>query len=475
MSLIFTDGQIKDISKEYLLIPDDIAKAQATLAKQDALKAQYLQNDQSNKVFTDNLINIMTQYHEELKNLNGETRTTYQESITVEAAQFLEGNQHFPTTTPVWKNYQPKVAASNNGGPITNTVPNESSKIGDFAPALADLLNGFSDGAVSEVLTSAYAGGSFDVANPTALAVGNRVIISQAGVSAYGIVASITPGGMMADDTVTITEIVPPAGALGIGATAANSHPGFTNNQRSGIDPILEPEYYNYLTGIIDAAVASIEGFLAAQLAALNLNDVPGSEAAEITAAKNAIIAFQGVIDTWQAASFRFSDANLAPLQAAFAARPAAITARAGEITTALGNVAQNPDGSFSGAGHYQSHFSFTNIRINRIEGSLVKYYGADQARRAMEQKIATLESKGEEYDEIFVITRLTADTDGTNIIKVTSAAGLSNGDSIKIMDDVQPVIVRSIVNIVGLDVQVDSPVPVGYLESKIARVVKQL
>lgn len=473
MSLVFTDTQIKDISKEYLLIPDDIAKAQVTLAKQDALKAQYLVNDNSNKVFTDNLINIMTQYHEELKNLNGETRTTYQESITVEAAQFLEGNQHFPTTTPVWKNYQPKVAASNNGGPITATVPNESSKIGDFAPALADLLNGFSDGAVSEVLTAPYAGGTFDVANPSALVVGNRVIVSQAGVSAYGIVASITPG--MTDDTVAITEIVPPAGALGIGATAANSHPGFTNNQRSGIDPILEPEYYNYLTGIIDAAVAGIEGFLAAQLVALNLNDVPGSEAAEITAAKNAIIAFQGVIDTWQAASFRFSDANLAPLQAAFTARPGDITARAGEITTALGNVAQNPDGSFSGTGHYQSLFSFVNIRINRIEGSLVKYYGADQARRAMEQKIATLESKGEEYDEIFVITRLTADTDGTNIIKVTSAAGLSNGDSIKIMDDVQPVIVRSIVNILGLDVQVNSPVPVGYLESKIARVVKQL
>lgn len=473
MSLIFTDAQIKDISKEYLLIPSDIAKAQATLDKQDILKAQYLQNDENNKVFTDNLINIMAQYHEELKQMDGETRTTYQEAILVMAAQFLEGNEHFPTTTPVWINYQPKLAASNNGSPITSTTPNEDTALDDLQPAIDDLINGFTDGAVTEILTSAYAAGVFDVANPTALVIGNRVVISQAGVSAYGVVTAITPG--MTDDTIAINELAAPAGALGIGASVSNFHNGFTNNQRSGIDPILEPEYYNYLTAFIDAAVTAIETFLNAELAALNLNDATGLEAAEIASAIADINSFKGVIDTWQAAAFRFSDAELAPLTAAATARDAQITARAIEIIDRLGSVMQAGDGSFSGDGHYEALFSFINIRINRIEGSLVKFYGADQARRAMEQKIFTLEDKAEEYEEIFVITALTADTDGTNIIKVTSAVGLAISDTIKIMDDVQPVISRTIVDIDGLDIEVDSPVPVGYLISKIARVVKQL
>lgn len=476
MGLTFTDQQIKDLSKEHLGIPTEIAKANANIVAVDVLKVELQKKDDANKVFSDNFINILTQYHAELKNLTGPTRTNYTESMIVSAAKLEDGNIHFPTA-PVWAKFQPKVADVNNGNPITDTFPDEQFAVSEVPPPIVPLKTGYADGAVDSTLATAYLAGTFETDDP-GFAIGQRVIVDDAGVSAYGIVTAIdVPPPTLGAQTVTLNVLAPPSGALGIGARVRNFHPGFTNNQRTGIDPILEPEYYAYLTAQLDSKVAAVEPFLVAELAALNANDAIAPEAAEIAAAKVNAQFLQAAIDTWQAiaAMIRYGDASLAPLESAIAARPAQITARVGEITAAFGSVSQAPDGSFSGTKNYFSLFKFIDIRVNKIEGSLTKFYGTDLVKQALLAKVATLTSKQSEYDAQFIPHKFTADGDGTDIIKLDSVTGYVVSDSIKIMDDDQPVLTATILAINVLDVQVSVVVPNTYLVSKLARTVKQL
>ena len=476
MALTFTDQQIKDLSKEHLGIPAEIVKQNANVAATEVLRVDLQKKDDANKVFSDNFINIIKQYHKELKNLTGPTRTDYADSMIVSAAKLEDGNIHFPTA-PVWTKFQPKLADVNNGSPISDTSPDEEIAVGEVPPPIAVLKTGYADGAINTTLATAYVAGTFET-TVGGFVVGQRVIVDQANISAYGTVTAIdTPPPTMGAQTVTLNVLAPPSGALGIGARVRNFHPGFTNLQRTGVNPIAEPEYYAYLTAQLDTKVAAVEPYLVNELAALNANDAIAPEATEIATAKTNVQSLQTTIDTWQAvaAMIRYGDASLAPLEAAIAARPAQITSRVGEITTALGSVSQNPDGSFSGTKNYLNLFNFINIRVNKIEGSLTKFYGVDLIKAALLAKIATLTDKQTQYDAQFIPHKFTADSDGTDTIKLDSVTGYSVSDSIKIMDDDQPVLTATILAINVLNVQLSAVIPTGYLVSKLARTVKQL
>ncbi|NBW99550.1 hypothetical protein EBR03_08265, partial [bacterium] len=149
MALTFTNDQIKELTQKILDAPTTLASLQADKANLIAQKDQYLATDNTNAVYTNNWLNIINQYHAELKNLNGVTRTDYDPANIQSSGQLADGNIHFPMTMPVWVNFQPKKHASNDGNPIGTYANNENDAIPVATDAISLMKNGFSSGSAT--------------------------------------------------------------------------------------------------------------------------------------------------------------------------------------------------------------------------------------------------------------------------------------------------------------------------------------
>jgi hypothetical protein len=116
MSLVFTNDQVKSITKEMLDLPlvIDNPSAGTGLIQQKAniqvTKDALLTTDTQNKVFSDHWISIAQAYHNELERLNKDLRTTYADSDLV-----LGGQSKAPHYTGSWPNLVPILIPSNKG------------------------------------------------------------------------------------------------------------------------------------------------------------------------------------------------------------------------------------------------------------------------------------------------------------------------------------------------------------------------
>ncbi len=475
MALNFTDQQIKDISKESLTIPISIAALQQTLIDLQILIDGLAAQDDANKVFSDNFINIITQYHIELENLDGTTKTNYSEAILDAGARLADGNEHFPVTPNTWVNFPPKVADSNNGDPTAVNTDNGTTKVA-AVEALIDLLkNGFNDGALTDDLATAYVAGVFEV-TIGGFSVGNRVLIIASGVVVFGTVGSVAVGGVGAQEITLATPIPIVFGTPSVADQITNFHGGFNNTERTNETPSVsdEQDYFDQLTAAIESGTDDWEVFLGNEKTALQANDATGSEATEITAAIALIDSVLAIIATWEGEATKYSDTALGPFETKLGARGAEIIARIVEITAARGIVTQIAAGDFSGSGNYLLLFNWVNIRINKVEGTLSRFYNSNLAKTAIESSIVTKEDKQDEYDLLFLVKTLSADVDGSEFIEMNDVTGLSNTDAIKLMDDDEPVVDRIIVDIQGTTLELNLAVA-DYTTSKLARVVKQL
>lgn len=475
MALTFTDQQIKDISKESLTIPISIAALQQTLIDLQILIDDLAAQDGANKVFSDNFINIITQYHTELENLDGTTKTSYSEAILDAGARLTQGNEHFPVTPTAWVNFQPKLADSNNGDPTSAAPDHEELKVADVQAAVALLKNGFTDGALTDDLATAYVAGVFEVTTG-GFSANQRVLIIASGVAVFGEIDSVAAGGTGAQEITLKTPITIEVGTPSVADQITNFHGGFNNTERTNETPSVgdEQDYFDALTAAIESGTDDWEVFLGNEKTALQANDATGSEATEITAAIALIDSVLAIIATWEGEATKYSDTALGPFETKLGARGAEITARVVEITTARGIATQVAAGDFSGSGNYLLLFNWVNIRINKVEGTLSRFYNSGLAKKAIESSIATKEDKRDEYDLLFLVKTLSEDVDGSEFIQMNDVTGLSNSDAIKLMDDDEPVVDRTIVDIQGTTLELNLAVA-DYTTSKLARVVKQL
>jgi hypothetical protein len=477
MALTFTDPQIVELTQAMVDYPVNLASANSDLANANANQAKILSKDQSNTVFTNNWINIIAQYHAELKYLNGILRTDYNPADIDPAGRLTDPNIHF-ITSPIWVNFQPGVAASNLGNPTSAWTQTENAAITTANTNITLLKAGFTDGAANTTTTAAFIVDTVAVTSAAGFSIGNRVIFISGSNYLYGTITNI------AGLNVTVTIISANASYAGIasGATMKNFDDGWTLAEReSGVGSSAgDSAFMAAIKTIIDTNVGDWETRLNAELAALNLNDATGAEATQITAAKGLVNGHKTTIDTWQAfpstgvGTSRFGT-NLPALETALGARPAQITARIPEITGALGTLSQAGDGSFSGAGQYFNLFDNLNTRLNKAGGTLRTYYDSGLAVTLFSQMITNLTNQYNRDSAIWLVQVFSADATGTNTVTLTSVTGLAVSDTVKVCSKTQPVIDATITGISGLDVTLSVTIPSTYKSGESARIVKEL
>lgn len=480
MPIVFTDAQLRTITGEILFLPEQVAKFAVDKTSAVSAKADALSKDQANEAFSNNFRDIISAYHDELKNKNGSSRTLYDVANIALAAKKDPTNLHYPVPSSTWVNIKPKVDTSNTGNPIGSFTPFEQAKLAPVTAQIALLKTGFTDGATDSTTGTAYSLGVDLGVNGTFLA-GQRIVVDHLNKSLLATVVLVKPptGAWTADLQLTI--LAAPSGALPIGSRVRNFHAGFSNAEREGTATPYAPEVLAYWEGILNTLVQNWGDTIGPQQVAVGLLNVSGAEEtqrlAEVTSLGNAKTA----IDTWQIAPLtgagvgKYGNTALLPVETNITSRTAAIPTRVTQITTNLGAISQAPNGDYTGSGHYMKLFEWIDIRAGMAGGTLFLYYGADQAINFIDQKIAKANSKKAEYEAQFLVKKFTADSDGTAFIQVVGTTGLSISNAVKIVDDSGLALISTtILSISGLTVELATVVN-GFTVENRARLSKQL
>lgn len=480
MGLVFDDAQLRSISGEVLAIPVLIVSLNQQLTQAQNGKTEVQKKDNGNKAFSDFFRNTINSYHAELKHLNGTQKTDYLDATLDNSAKQAAGNLHYPTS-PIWTVMDPKLLPENNGNPTSAFTPHEVAQVALVTAKIAQLKTGFTDGSTDDTLTVAYVNGVDVEVDTGPFVAGQRIVIDDAGVSLLATIVAVKPPSTTGFADLELNVIVPPLGALGLGARIRNFHPGFTNNEREGTTVPYAPEVMAYFKTEVDTPVTTWETTLAGQETALNTLDAGGAENTSRDAEKADIDNAQSIIDAWQAAPAtgagvgRYGNTGILPLENEVTARTTVSGTRVTEITTALGSVAQNPDGTFTGSGHYHSLFKWIVIRISKAGGTLFSFYNFDLVFAFINKQITMANNKQAEYNGKLSVKKFTDDADGTAFIKLIDTTGLVISDSVKIVDDsATPVLSATIVGISGLIVELSVPVSTFTVDGR-ARLVKLL
>lgn len=482
MPLTFSDEQIREITGQVLETPALIERALQQKADVVKKKQDYKDLDDAQNVYTVYYSNIIKRYHAELKYLSGTQRTDPDDSLIDPSGQLAAGNAYCPRGEPAWKPFQPKVTDMINGNPTTPFAGYETTVISAISPPLTLMKTGFTSGTADTTTTAAFVVDEVEVTDDTGFAENDTVLFISGSAFLLGTVTEITAMAPPAAKF-KVTILRASGGYAGIltGATVKNFHPGFTLSQRELETGILPGEvtYLQNLKTDIDAKVAAWEALLVSQIADLTANDAPAPEAAEITAAKNAATATKVIIDTWQgypsigSGTSRFGT-NLPALEAEMTARPGGAAARISQITTRLGSVAQSPDGSFSGTGHYYSYFNNLNMRLNLIEGTLRNHYQMGMGGEVFDQKIKVLEDILARDTATFSIAAFTVDGNNSSTIAVNQTTNFGLGDTVKVMSNTVRTLTGTILAIDNLRVTLSFDIPASYTVADKARLVKQ-
>lgn len=472
---MFNDAQLLSASGAILLAPQVIAsltqqRADAVVGKQKALDA-----DSTNKIFYDNEKNIIKAYHDEIVAKNGVQYVQYDDAVLDNAGRLSPGNLHFPA--PGWTKMIPKLIDSVNSLPSSSVSSHEVTQVVKVIDAINFLLSGFSDGTQTSSLSNAYTGGTLDT--DVAFTVGHRIVATDGSNVLYAkiLTSTLFTPTLPATPYYKHTLEVYVAGNISVTGTVAEYSDGWTDLERKQL--VLVPDLAFMLSAelALDTAVQDWENLLNTQLSALNTNGAVGVEASEIIAEKNLITNIINEINIWQAlpvsgSTTRFSDAELNDLMNLANSRNSQITMRISQITTALGTVSQDAEGVYSGTGHHASLFKWIDLRVNLAYGSLRNYYNFDLIISFIDTKIAGENAKKSEYEVYLNVKKITALN--SDIVTVENVAGLSVTDTVKIIDEVSPSLICTILDIDGLNVRLSNDVS-AYTLDKQVRLIKEL
>jgi hypothetical protein len=502
MALVFNDTQIKNISKDALDLPliinDPINGTGLVQKKAQAIsdKASILATDNQNKVFSDNWIATLEAYHNELKELNLSLRTNYLDSYLVDGGKLL--TPHYTTT---WPNIAPILLASNNGNPVGSYGgPKEQDKIDDVEYYKDLLLNGFSYGSTDSTLFSAYTTGSGQIElNSGTLSVNDWIIIDDSGDSTLFTVTGITGYCTGEASPPQLTEpactgdggtwhvvynISPLSGDTNnfpINARVRNFHAGFSNNDRGRVTTNYAFDVQVYFETNLSNEVTDYKNFLNSHKAFLDANgDTVSSRKALNDAEKTSLqTAINDFID-WDdepvsSATGKYTDTKLPLVTNNLTARTAKIPTRITEITNNLGSISQAGNGDVTGTGAYLSLWEFILIRIGRAGGTLIQYNNSDIIVNMYDSKIAVANSTLNSYLDTFAIATISLDTViGQITFTVNSVVDFSIGQQVKVMDNSSVVYTRTISNIVGNNITLNSGIPAALTVGNQARIVRQ-
>jgi len=500
MALIFTDNQIKSLTKDTLDLPliiDNPSEGTGLIQQQAAIqvaKDEIYIVDQQNKVFSNHWIDVISKYHTELERLNKTVKSLYSEVILDDGARGLP--DHY---TPTWPNLVPIVVDQNNGSPTSvSGVQSETERIATLESSIDKLINGFTGtGSVDDVLDDPYTIGDGFLSTSATLTSGDLVIVDSGGSSMLVLIGAAggfctptaTPdteaqctieGGAWTSTTSII--ILSTDKNFGAGARIRNFHSGFTNSERGHQGaPNYAFDVMVYFEGEITTNTTGWKINLNDQKTSLENNDdiAPRNasnilELAELNVVIPDITIWEGIVIVDP--NGKFTDASLVLyISDNVVTRNFTVPLRIGEININLGSVVQAGDGSVVESGVYGDLWKFVLIRISKSGGSLTGYYGMDLGIIHFDTKIANANSQLEQYENTFAITLIIEDTIvGQISFEVESVVDFSIGQTVKVMDNESVVYTRIINNILGSDIILDSGIPSILTTGNQARIVRQ-
>lgn len=518
MTILFTQQQRKDATLKQVSIPAENANLAVAQASTTADKELAEGQDSVKKEYFDESIRIADAYQQERQHLNGLKFSNILESHIDDAAQEKPTSELLPKDGSYLEKF-PKVIVEFNGKPVT---PNESiieeTPIDDMLLWIDHLKNGYSDGAATTTTLEAYDPVGTDVDDITGFSVGNRTLVYDSSGCVWATLLSATAGDPLAgfctgettppqltqaacegdggtwtptptEDALAFNqpEIVE-SGTPGIGATVQNFHNGFNNTERQNAGSGDLQPYFNYIAGLITTHVNTWKTKLTAQKTQLEANEEKrATEASQVQAALADVNNAIAIIDAWLAKpnsgiGNKWEDNGLDPLINEGNARLTFIPDRITEITDALGQVdVVDPLGSSSGI--YGEIYKISDMRCNLAIGTLTKVYRFDAGLDTLQDFVDNNNNTKAMYDSDFRSQAFAKNADGSLFILVTDSAGFANSDSVFIISQDQPELVRTIVNIttvmIGVDtfkqIELNAIVSAAYTVAKVARIVKEL
>lgn len=174
--------------------------------------------------------------------------------------------------------------------------------------------------------------------------------------------------------------------------------------------------------------------------------------------------------------STKLQASDLLTFKNALIARQTFITTRQTQLNGYLGTMVQDlSTGDVSGSGLYFERWSFIQLRLNLLGGSLTGLKGFDRAQTAQDDQIANINNSKATYELILKCSALSAPATGTNYVSLKSSSGFSVGDTVYVMADDQQELMRTIQSIDGNRLLLGQPVPANYRDTQFARVYKDL
>jgi hypothetical protein len=249
------------------------------------------------------------------------------------------------------------------------------------------------------------------------------------------------------------------------------------------------------------ANVNSLKSILLAEASAIYTADPDPTRQAEATAALNDINnIIIPAIDTWLAladyntahgqttcAGFnaynpvslgptKLQAADIAALTTALGTRSTFNTTRQSQLGGYLGTMTQNlSTGDVTGSGFYFQRWSFLQLRLNMLGGSLLALKGFERALTAQDEQIANVNAGKAAYELVLQCTGFAAPGNGTKYLHVKSSAGFSVGDNVFVTADDQEELIRTIDLIEGNRIRLGQPVPSNYRDQAFGRIYKDL
>ena len=180
------------------------------------------------------------------------------------------------------------------------------------------------------------------------------------------------------------------------------------------------------------------------------------TEIAENTAeiAKSDILA--AAIAAWLgiAGNNKYSNANLIAIRDASLVKSTSNPTRLAQISTAIGSLAQDAAGIYTGNGYYKVMFTWIDTRI----ATLTAYYGKDVGIRYLDSSIATMNSFLGEIAKDYYSKTLIHDASTTaKEIDVRDGTGFAVSDAVSICDNKSAIISKTITAISADKTELDA------------------
>lgn len=510
MPLTFTAAERLAITRRQVRIALENDGFNTSINAFNDQQAQLLQVDNSNKNFYDFYDKICRSYELEAQHMTGQIPDTYTNADIAQAAMTPSVPPFFPMTPSAYTKNIPLIS---DGPLVNNKVKGFFHPIGidtiyenkvlsdiNYPFGLTEIIyflnNGITGSATVTTTTNIPAGpvtglvlntGSSPL---TGFSVGNKVYISGGSASGiYEITAItlpvITP--IPAPGSLTVKSILPTLIGISSGSITNNA-PAFTATQRENLTGGIYQEILNNITNRISTLMSEWNTIITQILTDLNNNeeDRPAfitQKTAAITDANNvksAIAAWNALPNTGSGAKFTVTVIN--NISTLITNRQSFIATRMGQIGSAFGGSSANAltqtgdtYSSTDPSNPYYKRYKWLNFRINRMSGSLRRYYSASQSKDAIQNLLNDNNAIKSEYDSYF-LTKAIIFNDGSDIVHVKDVIGLSVGDTITVVSETQPEITRTILQIMGTtQLKLNAPVPKTYKLADVARVFKTL